>query len=342
MIRKIKRFFRHYLKLFRRKIRHWIFRFLVAVHEGEIRFSFFYTVCFLCIAFLCIGFTFNTEVKKEAPTVDSALGSELTQALRHSESRNRHTETAVDVTLFLLPNAEDENALSSFYNSRLYGFYLTGKEITYLPELYASLSDSFVYGTPYIGGLSFSYNPKRFIYNRATDISLYTKESTVNQLSKDTLYYVVGTESVFSMFHYLSERTFHLLNIQPKDAYGSPVSDYSERLLLGAGGSLTVADVYNRYPSQNRNSSIAPAPQATDIIRCNSLNTSVLFTQLNPAGYFLIGCVLLFTALAAIVRPHLRRIIIWFRLFMFHRRKRAKFSLRTRIYSARIAKRHVA
>lgn len=340
MIKKVKRFFRHYLKLFRRKIRHWIFRFLVAVHEGEIRFSLFYTVCFLCIAFLCIGFTFGTDAKKEAPTEDSVLGSELTQALRYPESRNRNTEAEVDITLFLLPDTEDENALSSFYNSRLYGFYLTGKELTYLPELYASLSDSFVYGTPYIGGLSFSYNPKRFIYNRATDISLYTKEGTVNQLSKDTLYYVVGTESVFSMFHYLSERTFHLLNIQPKDAHGSPVSDYSGRLLLGADGSLTVADVYNRYPSQNRTVSLVR--QATDIVRCNSLNTSVLFTQLNPAGYFLIGCVLLFTTLAAIVRPHLRRIIIWFRLFMFHRRKRAKFSLRTRIYSARIAKRHVA
>lgn len=338
MIRRIKRFFRHYIKLFRRKIRHMIFRFLVAVHEGEIRFSFFYTVCFLCAAFLCLGFTFGASPEKEAPAANFALGSELTQALRHSDSRN--TEAAVDVTLFLLPDTENEAALSSFYDSRLYGFYLTGKELTYLPELYASLSDSFVYGTPYIGGLSFSYNPKRFIYNRATDISLYTKEGTVNQLSKDTLYYVVGTESVFSMFHYLSERTFHLLSIQPKDAQGSPVSDYSGRLLLGAGGSLTVADIYNRYPVQDR--AVSATPQATDIMRCNSLNTSLLFTQLNPAGYFLIGCILLFTVLAAIVRPHLRRIIIWFRLFMFHRRKRAKFSLRTRIYSARIAKRHVA
>jgi len=340
MIKKMKRFFRHYLKLFRRKIRHAVFRFLVAIHEGEIRFSLFYTVCFLCIAFLCIGFSFGTHTKNEALTADSVIGNELTQALRYSETRTSHTETAVDVTLFLLPDTDDANALSAFYESRLYGFYLTGKEITYLPELYASLSDSFAYGTPYIGGLSFSYNPKRFIYNRATDITLYTKEGTTNVLSDDTLYYVVGTESVFSMFHYLSERTFHLLNIQPKDAYGSPISDYSGRILLGADGSLTVADVCNRYTAQNRTSSIAHP--ATEIIQCNSINTSFLFAQLNPAGYFLIGCVLLFTLLAAIVRPHLRRIMIWFRLFMFHRRKRAKFSLRTRIYSARVAKRHVA
>jgi len=340
MITKIKRFFRYYRKLFCRKIKRLLFRFFLGIYEGEIRFSLFYTTCFLCVAFLCLGFSFGADTKKELPTPNSVLGSELTQALRRSDSRTLRTETAVDITLFLLPDSDDSNALDSFYESKLYGFYLTGKEISYLPELYTSLSDSFVYGTPYIGGLSFSYNPKRLIYNRATDVSLYTKERTKDTLSANALYYVVGTESVFSMFHYLSERTFHLLNIQPKDAYGNPISDYSGRLLLGAGGSLTIADVYNRYVAQTGTSSFAL--QATEVIRCNSLNTALLFTQLNPAGYFLIGCVLLFTVLAAIVRPNLRRIIIWFRLFMFRRRKRAKFSLRTRIYSARIAKRHVA
>jgi hypothetical protein len=234
----------------------------------------------------------------------------------------------------------DKEAFADFLDSPLYGFYLTEKEVAYLPELYSSLADSFACGTPYIGGLSFSYNPKRLIYNRATDIALYTKERTYNTLSDDALYYVIGTESVFSMFHYLSERTFHLLNIQPKDAQGSPISDYSARMLLGANGSQTVADVYRIYLTQNISTSIAS--QATEIVLCQSLNTAILFSQLNSAGYFLIGCILLFVALAAIVRPHLHRIIIWFRIFLFRRKKRAKFSLRTRIYTARIAKRRVA
>lgn len=339
MLKKITRSFRHHRKLFRRKIKHRVFRFLVAIHEGEIRFSLFYTVCYLCLAFLCAGFFFRTDVTKDSSAIDSVLGKELTQALRHSESQ-KHMEAPVDVTLFLLPDTNDTNALSDFYNSKLYGFYLTGKELSYLPEFYTSLSDSFVYGTPYIGGLSFSYNPKRFIYNRATDVSLYTKEGISDALSKDTLYYVVGTESVFSMFHYLSERTFHLLNIQPKAADGSPVSDYSGRLLLGATGSMTVADVYSRQAMYNR--SVSAAEHTAEIMFCNSLNTSLLFSQLNPAGYFLIGCTLLLVTLTAIVRPHLRRIIIWFRIFLFHQKKRAKFSLRTRIYTARIARRRAA
>ncbi len=340
MIRKIKRFFRHYLKLFRRKIKQRIFQFLVAIYDGEIRFSLFYFVCTIFLMFLCVGFFFNTDFKKETATTDSVLGSELTHALRHSSSPSHRSETAVDITLFLLPDVEDKEAFAAFLNSPLYGFYLTGKEVSYLPELYSSLADSFAYGTPYIGGLSFSYNPKRLIYNRATDIYLYTKERTYNTLSEDTLYYVVGTESVFSMFHYLSERTFHLLNIQPKDAQGSPLSDYSHRMLLGANGSQTVADVYRTYLTQDISTSIAS--QATEIVLCQSLNTAILFSQLNSAGYFLIGSVLLFVTLAAIVRPHLHRIIIWFRIFLFRRKKRAKFSLRTRIYTARIVKRRAA
>ncbi len=340
MIKKIKRFFRHYLKLFRRKIKHCVFRFLVAIHEGEIRFSLFYFVCTVFLMFLCVGFFLRTDFKKETATTTSVLGSELTHALRHNAAPDQQNETPVDVTLFLLPDVNDKEAFADFLASPLYGFYLTEKEVAYLPELYSSLADSFACGTPYIGGLSFSYNPKRLIYNRATDIALYTKERTYNTLTEDTLYYVVGTESVFSMFHYLSERTFHLLNIQPKDANGSPISDYSGRLLLGSNGFQTVADVYSIYLAQDISSSIAN--QATEIVLCNSLNTSVLFSDLNPAGYFLVGCTLLFITLAAIVRPHLHRIIIWFRLFLFHRKKRAKFSLRTRIYIARIARRRAA
>jgi len=340
MIRKFKRRFRHFLKLFRRKIKQRIFRFLVAIHEGEIRFSFFYFVCTVFLLFLCIGFFFRTDFQKETPTTDSVLGSELTHALRYNTSQNQRGESAADVTLFLLPDVEDKEAFADFLNSPLYGFYLTGKEVSYLPEFYSSLAESFVHGTPYIGGISFSYNPKRMIYNRATDIMLYTKERTYDALSEDTLYYVVGTESVFSMFHYLSERTFHLLNIQPKDATGTPISDYSGRLIMGAEGFQTVGSVYHAYLTQDISQTITN--QATEIFLCNSFNTSVLFSNLNSAGYFLVGCTLLFLTLAAIVRPNLHRVHIWFRLFLFHQKKRAKFSLRTRIYAARITKRRAA
>lgn len=340
MIKKLTRFVRYRAKLFRRKLKQQLYRLLVDIHEGEIRISLFYLVCTVFFLFLCIGCLFRTDFQKEAITTDSVLGSELTHALRHTANNSRRGEATADVTLFLLPDTEDGDALSSFLDAPLYGFYLTGKEVSYLPEFYASLSESFVAGTPYIGGLSFSYNPKRMIYNRATDISLLTKEGTYNPLSEDTLYYVVGTDTVFSMFSYLSERTFHLMDIQPKDASGSPISDYSCGLLRGSGGTRTVSDVYGSYLLQD--ASVASAQNASEIFLCSSMNTFALFSELNIAGYFLVGCAALFVTLAAIVRPHLHRTIIWFRLFLFHQKKRGKLSIRGRIFAARTARQRAA
>ena len=340
MMKKMIRFVRYRAKRFRRTIKQGIYRFLVAVHEGEIRFSFFYIVCTLCFLFLCVGFFFRTDTSNVTTTTDSVFGSELTHALRHIASNSRRTDADADITLFLLPDTEDGDALSSFLDAPLYGFYLTGKEVSYLPEFYASLSESFVAGSPYIGGLSFSYNPKRLIYNRATEITLLTKEGTYSPLADDTLYYVVGTDSVFSMFSYLSERTFHLMNIQPKDADGTPISDYSCGLLHGADGIQTVADVYGTYLQSGV--SDQTVQNASEITLCRSLNTFTLFSELNVAGYFLIGCVLLLFALTAVIRPYLHRIIIWFRIFLFHQKKRGKISLRSRLSTVRTARRRAA
>lgn len=339
MIKKISRFFRIRKKRLCNRIKRSIYHFLVAVHEGEIRFSFFYIFCTMLVLFLCIGFFFRTGYTKESATASSVLGSEATHALRHGATYEHRTELDADITLFLLPDTEDPAALSSFFNAPLYGFYLTGREVSYLPEFYASLSESF-FGTPYIGGLSFSYNPKRLLYNRATDIMLYTKEGNYASLSDDSLYYVIGTESVFSMFHYLSERTFHLLNIRPKDANGNPLSDFSNQLLRGAEGCYSFANVYEDYLLHS--ASETTARQTGEIFQCKSLNTIALFSQLNFAGYFLVGCILLLFLLAAFVRPSLRRTVIWFRIFLFHQKKRGKISIRGRIYTARAARRHAA
>ena len=340
MIKKISRFFRIQKKRLRHKIKHGIYRFLVAIHEGEIRFSLFYIVCTLLVLFLCVGFFFRSTHTKDSASTASVLGSELTHALRHAATDTLRTELDADVTLFLLPDPEDEAALSSFFKAPLYGLYLTGREVAYLPEFHASLSESFALGTPYIGGLSFSYNPKRLLYNRATDIMLLTEEGSYAALSDDALYYVVGTESVFHMFDYLSERTFHMLKILPKDANGTLLSDYTTQLLRGSEGSYVFADLYQNYllHTAAENS----AQQASEIILCKSLNTVALYSQLNFAGYFLIGCTLLFLGLAAFVRPSLRRTVIWFRIFLFHQKKRGKISIRGRIYTARAARRHAA
>jgi len=340
MIKKMTRFFRTLKKRIRRKIKQKIYNFLVAVHEGEIRFSLFYIVCTFFLLFLCIGFLFRADVTREASTVSSVLGSELTHALRQSAQQNHRSELDADVTLFLLPDTENTDSFASFLDAPLYGFYLTGKELSHLPELHASFADAFPGGTPYVGGLSYSYNPKRLPYNRATDITLFSETGSHSILSDDALYYVVSTDTAFSMFRYVSDRTFGLLRIRPKDVSGSVVTDYTDRLLRGAEGSYSFSSIYKEYLLHSYSSSVQQS--ASEIMLCNSLNTVALYSQLNAAGYFLVGCIILLVTLAAIIRPSLHRTLIWFRIFLFHQKKRGKISLRNRIYTARTSGRHAA
>lgn len=340
MRKKTIRFIRTLKKRLCRKIKQKVYNFLVAVHEGEIRFSFFYIVCSFFLLLLCIGFLFRTDITRERTSVPAVLGSELTHALRYGAQQNHRTELAADVTLFLLPDTEDNDAFTSFLDTPLYGFYLTGKELSYLAELPASFAEAFPGGTPYVGGLSYSYNPKRLPYNRVTDITLFSETGSHNLISDGGLYYVVSTEAAFGMFHYLSDRTFGLLRICPKDATGSIVTDNSGQLLHGAEGSYSFSSIYGNYLLSDSSSSIRQA--ASEIMLCNSLNTVALYSQLNAAGYFLVGCVILLITLAAVIRPALHRTLIWFRIFLFHQKKRGKVSLRNRIYTAMTTGRHAA
>lgn len=340
MLKGFSRYVHHCKRKIKCRLKHFVYRFLVAIYEGEIRFSLFWIVCVMFCLFLCAGFFFHATVEKDTSTPVSVLGSELTHALHYVADTQHLTELDADITLLLLPDKIETDTLSSFLSTPLYGFYLTGREVSYLPEYYASLSDCFMSETPYIGGLSFTYNPKRFLYNRATDITLYTKSGSYETLSEDALYYVVGTDAVFRMFHYLSERTYHLLNIQPKDADGSILSDYSGRLLRGADGTRTFYDIYRSYLAAGSPSATMQA--ADKIYYCNTLNTIALFSQLNNAGYFLLGSILLFIILAAYLRPNLHRIHIWLRIFLIRRKKRGRVTLRQRIYAVKAARQHAA
>lgn len=327
---------KHPLRRLRRRVRRFVYRILVAIYEGELRISLFGIACTLFCLLLLTGCFLPVREVREAPTPASVLGSELTHALRSAG----RPDLDADITLLLVPDLEKDDALSSLLDSSLYGFYLSGKEISYLPEYYASLSDVFDAGTPYIGGLSFSYNPHRFLYNRATDIALLGENGTFSVLSDDELYYVIGNDSVFTMFHYLSRQTFRLLDIQPKNAAGVSVSDYSEQLLRGHNGSYTFYDIYRNYLLNSKDT--GHIQNASESFLCDSRNTFVLLSQLNIAGYFILGSLFVLFVLMLYIRPRLHRIRIWFRIFLIRRKKRGKSTLRSRIVTARSSRKHAA
>jgi len=333
------------LKRIKRFIKQRIFRFLVAIYEGDIRISLFGILCALCCFILLIGCFLPNGKKEQVTTSTASLGDSLTLALQDMANTTKRSDLAADITLFLLPKSEKSADLTELSHAPLYGFYLTGEEIAYLPEYYTSLAEAFPDKEPYLGGLSFTYNPNRIPYNRTTDISLLSRDGIRTRLEADALYYVIGTESAFGMFRYLYEQTYHLMQIKPKDATGHLLTDYSGQLLRGHHGSYTVYDLYTAPASYASGTTDTATRHASEVFLHRSLNTIELFLQPNIASFFIFGCMLLLFALTIYVRPHLRRIRIWFRLFLIRRKKRGRIPLRDRIayaYTTKLANRHAA
>ena len=337
---RIKKKIRRFCRKAKRAIKLKIYHFLVALYTRDYHISAFFTVCTALVLALFISLFLPKTVVTEDVTTSSVLGSELTHALRSTASRTGRSELNADVTLFLLPQIDDSTDLTELLSAPLYGFYLTGKELRRLPEYYASLSDSFPVGIPYTGGLSFTYNPRRIMYNRATEITLLTETGASEAIESDRLYYVIGNDLAFSMFYYLSERTFHMMNIRPKDSLGRPIADYSNQLLKGKNGSCTLFDIYRSYLLEQDalvSSSAAAAADlsgtasASRINRCTSINATALFGSLNIAGVFVLACFALLLVLAYLLRPYLYHMYIRFRVFRVHRRKRGKATLQLRM-----------
>lgn len=325
-------------KRLRRNIKQRIYNFLVAIYEGEIRITLFSIVCTLFCLTLLIGCFLPKGKKQQVSTPATVLGNELTLALHNTATVTKRTDLDADVTLFLLPESGSDADLATLNNSPLYGFYLTGEEVAYLPEYYTSLIEAFPDTEPYIGGLSFSYNPNRISYNRAADIALLSRDGILSPLEKDALYYVIGNESVFGMFRYLYEQTYRLIRIQPKDASGIIIADYSGQMIRGQHGSYTINDIYSNFVKGKVTEQSGITQTAGEIFLCRSMNTVELFAHPNIASLFIFSCMLLLFALTLYIRPNLRRIRIWFRIFLIRRKKRGKISLRDRITAAYAAK----
>lgn len=313
------------IKRFCKGCKRCLYRFLVAVYEGDIRFSMFGIVCMLLGLILLFGCFLPHGKKQLLSTPVTSLGNSLTFSLKNNGSN--HPCTDADVTLFLLPETGEQGDLTNLLSAPLYGFYLSGKEIAYLPEYVTSLTNAFPDTAPYIGGLSFSYNPKRITYNRTTELFLLSQDGQKTALEPDNLYYVVGTESVFGMFSYLSDQTYHLINLRPKDASGVLIADYSRHILRGPQGSYCLGDFY-KSNSLATGLGIPNNSITGEVYLCNTLNTVDLLAQPNIAGYFILGNLFLLFTMALAIQPYLRRIRIWFRIYLIRRKKRGKLSLR--------------
>ncbi|GHV33739.1 5'-nucleotidase [Clostridia bacterium] len=111
--------------------------------------------------------------------------------------------------------------------------YLTGAELKTLAEVDISVGDIMNEARLYISGLEYTFNPKRLILNRVTDVKLSGSE----ELRDNALYRVVTGLYSCQMLGTVEKKSFGLLKLTPKDKNGNPMTDFEKNIVRNADGS---------------------------------------------------------------------------------------------------------
>ena len=109
--------------------------------------------------------------------------------------------------------------------------YLTGEELRTAAEVDASISPMMDTAQLFMAGLSYTYNPHRLILNKVTNVTLMDMDGNVEELSDDQLYRVVADLYSGQMLSAVSDKSFGILSITPKDAQGNVIEDLEQHIV---------------------------------------------------------------------------------------------------------------
>ena len=179
------------------------------------------------------------------------LGSIIADAYTYAAETFGDTDTnPVDVAVapsgtirdtYALGNLTTENVFNSFslgigkdgiQGYPLISVYLTGKELKLAAEIDASISDLMTNARLYTDGLCWSYNPKRMILNKATDVFLVNGDGERVELEDDKLYRVVTDFYSSQMLGGVTDLSYGLLSLVPKFADGTPIENYEDAIIM--------------------------------------------------------------------------------------------------------------
>ncbi len=121
----------------------------------------------------------------------------------------------------------------------LVGVYLTGEELRAVLEVDASVTPIMHEAQLYLSGVRYRFNTHRMFFNRVFEAQLVQGQFGVQELEEidsDRLYRVVTGMYSAQMLGTVKDRSFGLLNIQPKDENGQPVTDFTQAVLRDDNG----------------------------------------------------------------------------------------------------------
>ena len=105
----------------------------------------------------------------------------------------------------------------------LVSIYLTGEELKTMAEVDASVSPMMTTAQLYTSGMTYTLNPNRLILNKVTDVDLQDMTGKTEDLQDDKLYRVVADLYSGQMLGAVSDQSFGILSVTPKDAEGNEI-----------------------------------------------------------------------------------------------------------------------
>lgn len=114
--------------------------------------------------------------------------------------------------------------------------YLTGKEIRAICEVDASVTPLMPAAQLHMSGIGFTWNDHRLIFNKVTSCYIMNQDGTTEKLVDDQLYRVVTGLYCAQMLSAVKTQSFGILSIVPKNADGTPVTNFDDCIIYDANG----------------------------------------------------------------------------------------------------------
>ena len=119
----------------------------------------------------------------------------------------------------------------------LISVYITGRELKDAFEVDASVTPLMPAAQLWGAGMTWTWNPRRMIFNKVTDCAQVLGDGTTLPIEDDRLYRVVTGLYSGQMLGAVNGKSFGILTITPKNADGVPVTDFEEQIIRTSGGS---------------------------------------------------------------------------------------------------------
>lgn len=199
----------------------------------------------------------------------------------------------------------------------LVAVYLTGKELKAAMEVDASVTPIMPAAQLYMSGAKYAFNTKRMFFNRVYDAALtdvtFDESGTENayEIDDNALYRVVTGMYSAQMLGAVKSKSMGLLSLEPKQANGTPVTDFADCILYDANGNeLKEWYALAAYLEQFGEDGL-PDRYADPANGCKQVSDSFAPGQLlagwNGITWVVLGIVLLILALIFLLIRSLRR-----------------------------------